>query len=100
MLAQVGDTLARYEDQRFHCQKMIAFRRTIRPATNPFDYPDLMKKMFEKFASVNMNTLRSSLPFRPDNSLPIMFIPTFPILRLGVIKALKSATPWISAPKG
>lgn len=76
MLAQVGDTLARYEDQRFHCQKMIAFSNW--PTTDPFDYPDLMKKMFEKFASVNVEHIAVQPAFQAGQFASYHVYPYFP----------------------
>ena len=54
-LAQVGDRVIRYETERYHEQRMIAFSNW--PTTDPFEYPEDIARYFMKCASVDVENI-------------------------------------------
>lgn len=52
LLARVGDKVLGYESSRYKTQKLIAFSNW--PTTDPFQYPDEIKRLYMKCATVDM----------------------------------------------
>lgn len=51
LLARVGDKVLEYESSRYKTQKLIAFSNW--PTTDPFQYPDEIKRLYMKCATVD-----------------------------------------------
>ncbi|MDC7291243.1 hypothetical protein NXH76_25995 [Blautia schinkii] len=58
MLAQVGDFMISYESDRYHEQRLIAFSNW--PTTDPFDYPEVIDRVFMKCAKIDVEHIRST----------------------------------------
>lgn len=52
LLARVGDKVLEYESSRYKTQKLIAFSNW--PTTDPFQYPDEIKRLYMKCATVDV----------------------------------------------
>lgn len=62
MLAEVGDKIIRYESEKYKEQRLIAFSNW--PTTDPLDYPEEVKKLFMKCASVDVEHILSTDRFK------------------------------------
>lgn len=56
LLCKVGDKLLEYEASRYKTQKLIAFSNW--PTTDPFEYPEEVKKLYMKCAYVDVEHIR------------------------------------------
>lgn len=56
LLCKVGDKLLEYEANRYKTQKLIAFSNW--PTTDPFEYPEEVKKLYMKCAYVDVEHIR------------------------------------------
>lgn len=52
MLAELGDSVISYESRRYGEQRLLAFSNW--PSTDPIEYPELVKELYDKFAAVDM----------------------------------------------
>ena len=58
LLCKVGDKVLEYESKRYKTQKLIAFSNW--PTTDPFEYPDTVKKLFMKSACVDVENIKTT----------------------------------------
>lgn len=58
MLARVGDKVMEYESSRYHTQRLIAFSNW--PTTDPFEYPEEIKKLYMKGAAVDVEHIKTT----------------------------------------
>ena len=61
MLARVGDEIIRYETERYHQQRLIAFSNW--PTTDPFCYSVVTTYFRTKFTSVNVEHIQPTDAF-------------------------------------
>lgn len=61
MLAQIGDSIISYESDRYHEQRLVAFSNW--PTTDPFDYPEVINKVFMKCAKVDVEHIKTTDEF-------------------------------------
>lgn len=62
MLAEVGDRIIRYESNKYKEQRLVAFSNW--PTTDPLDYPEEVKKLFMKCASVDVEHILTTDRFK------------------------------------
>lgn len=62
LLAEAGDNIIRYETDKYHEQRLVAFANW--PTTDPLDYPDAINKMFLKSAKVDVEHIKTTDKFR------------------------------------
>lgn len=62
MLAEIGDRIIRYESDKYKEQRLIAFSNW--PTTDPLDYPEEVKKLFMKCASVDVEHILTTDRFK------------------------------------
>lgn len=60
LLARVGDKVLEYESSRYKTQKLIAFSNW--PTTDPFQYPDEIKRLYMKCATVDVEHICTTEP--------------------------------------
>lgn len=58
LLCKVGNHVIDYESKRYKVQKLIAFSNW--PTTDPFDYPDAVKKLYMKCAYVDVEHIKAT----------------------------------------
>ncbi len=58
LLCKVGDKTLEYESNRYKTQKLIAFSNW--PTTDPFEYPDSVKKLYMKCAFVDVENIKTT----------------------------------------
>ena len=61
LLCRVGDKAIEYETARYKTQKLVAFSNW--PTTDPFEYPDTVKKLFMKCAYVDVENIKTTPAF-------------------------------------
>ncbi len=61
LLCRVGDKVIEYETARYKTQKLVAFSNW--PTTDPFEYPDTVKKLFMKYAYVDVENIKTTPAF-------------------------------------
>ena len=61
LLCRVGDKVIEYETARYKTQKLVAFCNW--PTTDPFEYPDTVKKLFMKCAYVDVENIKTTPAF-------------------------------------
>lgn len=76
MLAAVGDSMIRYESDKYKEQRLLAFSNW--PTTDPFEYPELVKQLFPKFASVNVEHIRTTEKFLSGQFASYHVYPYYP----------------------
>ena len=58
LLCRVGDKVLEYESKRYKVQKLIAFSNW--PTTDPFEYPDTIKRLYMKCAYVDVENIKTT----------------------------------------
>ena len=58
LLCKVGDRVLDYEAKRYKIQKLIAFSNW--PTTDPFDYPEVVKRLYMKSAFVDVEHIKTT----------------------------------------
>lgn len=76
MLAQVGDKIIEYESTRYKTQRLVAFSNW--PTTDPFEYSEEFKNYIVKFASVDVEHIKSSNNFLSGQFASYHIYPYFP----------------------
>lgn len=58
LLCKIGDRLIDYETRRYKTQRLLAFSNW--PTTDPFEYPESVKKLYMKCAYVDVEHIRAT----------------------------------------
>lgn len=61
LLAKVGNKVIEYESKRYKTQKLVAFSNW--PTTDPFEYPDEIKKLYMKCAYIDVENIKTTNEF-------------------------------------
>jgi len=62
MLARTGDSMIAYESGKYNEQRLIAFSNW--PTTDPLDYPERVKELFQKCAKVDVEHIKTTDEFK------------------------------------
>lgn len=76
MLCRVGDKVIEYESNRYKVQKLVAFSNW--PTTDPFEYPDTVKKYFMKCAYVDVEHIQTTDKFLSGQFASYHVYPYYP----------------------
>ena len=76
LLAQVGDKIIEYESSRYKQQRLVAFSNW--PTTDPFEYSDEFRNFVIKFASVDVEHIKSKKAFKSGQIASYHIYPYFP----------------------
>lgn len=75
-LAQIGDATIRYETDRYHEQRLVAFSNW--PTTDPFDYPQAIAEYFMKCANVDVEHIQTTSKFLSGQFASYHVYPYYP----------------------
>jgi len=76
MLCKVGDKVIGYETNRYKMQKLVAF--TNWPTTDPFEYPENVKKFFMKCAYIDVEHIKTTSEFLSGQFASYHVYPYYP----------------------
>lgn len=76
LLAKVGESTIRYESERYGTQRLVAFSNW--PTTDPFTYPEIINKFFEKCAQVNVEHIKTTEKFLSGQFASYHVYPYYP----------------------
>lgn len=76
MLAQLGDEVVGYESRRYGEQRLIAFSNW--PSADPFEYPEQVKELFDKYAAVDVEHVLATDEVRAGMFASYHVYPYFP----------------------
>lgn len=75
-LAQVGDKIIEYETKKYKNQRLVAFSNW--PTTDPFDYPEAVKEIFQNSANVDVEHIKTTEKFKSGTFASYHIYPYFP----------------------
>lgn len=76
MLCEVGDSIIKYETQRYKQQRLVAFSNW--PTTDPFDYPENITAHFKKCAKVDVEHIKTTDAFLSGHFASYHVYPYYP----------------------
>jgi len=76
MLASVGDQIISYESEKYGHQRLVAFSNWV--TTDPFDYPDNVKTLFQKTAKVDVENILTTDDFMAGQFASYHVYPYYP----------------------
>ncbi len=76
MLAEAGDRTVEYESNRYKTQKLVAFSNW--PTTDPFEYPEDIKRFFMKCAEVDVEHIKTTENFLSGQFASYHVYPYYP----------------------
>ena len=76
MLCEVGDKIIEYESNRYKQQRLVAFSNW--PTTDPFEYPEKIKRFFMKCAEVDVEHIRTTSQFISGHFASYHVYPYYP----------------------
>lgn len=76
LLAAVGDKIIEYETEKYDVQKLVAFSNW--PTTDPFDYPEIVQKYYQKCAKVDVEHIKTTDAFLSGQFASYHVYPYYP----------------------
>lgn len=76
MLAQVGDKLIEYESKKYKDQRLVAFSNWA--TTDPFEYSEYTTSVFNKFAKIDVEHIKTSDKFKSGTFASYHIYPYYP----------------------
>lgn len=76
VLAELGDTLLRYESGRYHTQKLIAFANW--PTTDPLEHSETVAQLFKKAAKVDVEHIACTAKVQTGQFASYHIYPYYP----------------------
>lgn len=76
VLAMLGDTLIKYETERYKEQRLVSFFNW--PSTDPFEYPEYITEFFKKCAEVDVENIKTTNQFMSGQFASYHAYPYYP----------------------